>query len=269
MLSTLQGGISKAVRTAGQALERFGQTLETNAHVDKLQPSLRVIKLGANAPAVGSGAFVAPTASVIGQVKLGASSSVWYGAVVRGDVNTITIGEGSSIGDRAMVHCSGISTNKPTVIGNRVVVGAGAIVHGCTLEDESLVGEGAQVLDGAKISKHAMVAPGAVVGQGKVVASGQLWGGIPAAYLRDLTEKEKAAIKAPAEENVTLAAKHSEEVEKTWQQVELEEDDHEQVSQRNPYYYTRLSLKQASYKLGEIEGHQVPGRILDTPVSGR
>jgi len=270
MLSSLQAGISKAVRAGGAALETLGRAVEAGAgNVDKLQPSIRVMKLGKATPSVAGNAFVAPTASVIGSVTVGAQSSVWYGAVIRGDVNSITIGEKCSIGDRAMVHCSGIMANKPTVIGNGVVIGAGAIVHGCTLEDETLVGEGAQILDGARVAKHAMVAPGAVVGQGKVVASGQLWGGVPAAYLRDLTATEKLSIKATADNNQVWAAKHSEEVDKPWEVVLADTDDFEQMAGRNEYYYKRLSKQQAQYKLGEVESHDVPGRILDSPISSR
>ena len=268
VMASVLAGISRAVRSAGAALERAGLSLE-GGNVDKLQPAIRVMKLGKATPTIGSGAFVAPTASVIGNVKLGADSSVWYGAVVRGDVNSITVGDRVSIGDRAMVHCSGISANKPTVIGNGVVIGAGAIVHGCTLEDESLVGEGAQVLDGAWVAKHAIVAPGAVVGQGKVVASGQLWAGVPAAYVRDLSPAERAAIPAAAANSQAWAAKHAEEAAKPWEIAHADLDAYEQTVGRNEYYYRRLTTAQMQYKLGEVESHDVPGRILDSPIRAR
>ena len=233
MLASLQASIGKAVRVGGAALEKLGRTLEVNPNVDRLQPSLRVVKLGKSVPATKDGVFVAPTASVIGNVTIGSDTSVWYGAVIRGDVNSITIGDNCSIGDRAMVHCSGITVNKPTLIGNRVVIGVGAIVHGCTLEDETLVGEGAQVLDGARVAKHAMVAPGAVVGQGKVVTSGQLWAGVPAVYVRDLNAAEKASIAATANSNSQWAIKHAVEDAKNWRQVAAELDDYEQMVGRN------------------------------------
>ena len=210
--------------------------------------------LGKDAPVIKAGVFVAPSASVIGRVQIGQSSSVWYGAVVRGDVNSITIGDGVSVGDRAMIHCSGIMANRPTVIGHRCVIGAGAIVHGCTLEDESFVGEGAQVLDGAKVQKHAMVAAGAVVGQGKVVASGQLWAGVPAVHVRDLTAAEKVSIAATAADNVEWAAMHAKEAAKSWATIAQEEDDWQQVAHRNEYYYKRLTPK-------------VPQRLTQAPPS--
>lgn len=207
-----------------------------------MQPSLRVLKLGKDTPVIKA-AFIAPSAAVIGRVQIGSNSSVWYGAVVRGDVNSITIGDGVSIGDRAMIHCSGIGADKPTVIGHRCVIGAGSIVHGCSLEDESFIGEGAQVMDGAKVQKHAMVAAGALVGQGKVVATGQLWAGVPAVYVRDLTSGEKASIAATAADNAEWAAMHAKECAKTWQTIAQEEDDWEQTVHRNEYYYKRLTPK--------------------------
>jgi len=264
MASSVAGAVGKALRAAGKALDAVGRSFEVVPYVEKLQPSTRAVKLGAHVPAI-TNAFVAPTATVIGQVTVGSQSSIWYGAVLRGDVNTISIGEGVTIGDRAMIHCSGGATfNKPTVIGNRAVVGAGAIVHGATLADESMVGEGAQVLDGATVQKHAVVAPGALVAMGKVVPSGQLWAGVPAAYVRDLSVAEVANIAATAAENVALAAVHAAETAKGWAVVEEDEYNWQQAVRRNESYWKRLSPEQMSYKLGELEHHQVPGRVFDS-----
>lgn len=189
------------------------------------------------------GPFISPTASVIGNVRIGSKTSVWYGAIIRGDVNSITIGEQCSIGDRAMLHCSGISENKPTLIGNKVIIGAGAIVHGCTLEDECMIGYGAQILDGAKVSKYSIVAPGSVLRQEKVVASGQLWGGIPAAFIRDLTVQEKNSISITAAENRKWAEKYSKETNLPWRLVEIETSKYLQVLGRNDFYYKRLMVE--------------------------
>jgi hypothetical protein len=116
-----------------------------------------------------------------------------------------------------MVHCTQYPKELPTLVGKNVVVNAGAILHGCVLEDGSLVGEGAQVMDGAKVGKGAMVAPGAFVGIGKSVPAGQLWAGVPARYVRDVSEAETSKIAAAALENATLAAEHAQENAKTWQ----------------------------------------------------
>lgn len=233
-----------------------------------MQPATHAVALGKNVP-VTAGAHVASSAAVVGKVTLGKGSSVGYGAVLRGDVNSITIGSQVTIGDRAMIHCSGLAGNNPTAIGNRVVVGAGAIVHGAILEDESFVGAGAQVMDTAKVQKHGMVAAGSVVASGKVVASGQLWGGVPAVYLRDLTDAEKAGIGAKADENAEWAALHAVEASKKWEEIEDDLEDFEQEHGRADYYYKRLSKEAISYKLGELENHQIPGRVFDSPISHR
>ena len=182
-----------------------------------------------------------------------------------GDVNTVTIGEGVSIGDRALIHCGSIATqNKPTVIGNRVVIGAGAIVHGATLADECMVGEGAQVMDGAQVQKHAMVAAGSVVAAGKTVSSGQMWAGVPAVYVRDLSPLEVVNITTIAAENAQLATVHATEAAKSWEAIEVDEYNWEQSVRRNESYFKRLTPEQMSFKLGELEHHDVPGRVFDS-----
>lgn len=186
-----------------------------------------------------------------------------------GDVNSITIGKGVSIGDRAMVHCSGVNGDYPCVIGDNVVVGAGAIVHGCAVESGSMIGEGAQVLDGAKVQKNAIVAPGALVPSGKTVGSGQLWAGVPAKMVRELTPAEIAVIGATVKENIHLSVLHAEETRKSWQEIAEEAYTFEQEVNRNEYYYKPLTKEQMQYKEGELENHTVPGRVLDTEVSVR
>ena len=201
-----------------------------------VQPSTRNVTLkNRGAPELKGVSFIAPTATVVGQVKLGTSSSVWYGAVVRGDVNSITIGNDVCIGDNAMVHCSGggVMDISPTVIGNRVVIGAHATVHGATLQDESRVGDRATVLDGAVISKHSAVAAGSLVPNGKVIPSGQLWAGVPAKYVRDLTAAEIADFAVSALKMSEWAAVHQHECSKTWQVIE--EDEVSDISTRNSY----------------------------------
>lgn len=266
MLSTFQQGLGRAIRASGCAFEFIGQKLEVNAYVEQLQPSLRSIKYKGTAPVIAGG-FVAPSAAVVGRVTVGANSSIWYGATLRGDVSTITIGEDVTIGDRAMIHCASHPKEFPTVIGNKVLVGSGAIIHGCELQDGSVIGEGAQIMDGAKVEKNAVVGAGSVVSPGKVVPAGQYWAGVPAKYQRDLTSEELLNNQTLVQENVNLALLHAKENAKTWQEIELEEYNHEQQAERNPNYYRRLSVEELSAKLGEVEGHTVPGRVFDSPVS--
>ena len=224
------------------------------------------MKLGKKVPVVKD-AYIASSATVIGSVNIGPKSSVWYGSVVRGDVNTITIGEGVTIGDRCMVHCSGRAADSPTKIGNNVVVGSGSIVHGSTVGNNCWIGEGAQLLDGSKVGDNSIIAAGAFVSAGKVVPSGQLWSGVPAKYERDLLKEEIAKITATAAENVKLAEQHALENAKTWSTIEDEEFDYFQVALRNDDYHRRLTPAEWSQRLGDVQGYAVPGRILDSPIA--
>jgi len=139
-------------------------------------------------PTLGENVFVAPGAYVIGDVEIGRDSSIWYGSVVRGDIHYIRIGERTNIQDGSVIHVT--HDTHPAVVGNEVTVGHKAVLHGCTVEDRSLVGIGAVVLDGAVVEKYAMVAAGAVVTPGTVVQSGMIFGGIPAKPLRELAAEE-------------------------------------------------------------------------------
>ncbi len=130
-------------------------------------------------PQVAPDAWVAPTAAVIGDVWLGAGSSVWFGCVLRGDTNRITVGAGSN----AEWACT---------IGANVTIGHAAIVHACTLHDRAFVGMGATVLDGAVIEEGGMLAAGALLTPGKRIGRGELWAGVPARKLRDMPAEEQA-----------------------------------------------------------------------------
>ena len=146
-------------------------------------------------PRLGQRVWVDPAATVIGDVELGDDVSIWPGAVIRGDVNFIRIGARSNLQDQCVVHVThagphGPPGGVPTVIGEDVTVGHGAIIHACSIGDASLIGMGAIVLDGARIERNGFVGAGAVVPPGKVVGSGELWLGNPARCVRRLGEAE-------------------------------------------------------------------------------
>lgn len=139
-------------------------------------------------PGLGAGVFLAPGARVIGDVEIGANSSIWFNCVIRGDVNRIRIGARTNIQDGSVVH---VTTRKhETIIGSDVLIGHMALIHGCTLEDGAFIGMGAIVMDGCVVEGGGMVAAGALLTPGKAVKSGQLWAGRPARYVRDLTAEE-------------------------------------------------------------------------------
>ena len=151
------------------------------------------------------------------------SKSVWYGAVLRGDVNKLTVGDQSSIGDRAVVHVAKIQGDFATSIGNMVTIGAGAIIHAATIHDKVMIGESAQVLDGAVVESNSIVEPGAIVTPGTLVNGGELWSGCPAKKVRALTEEEIALITATAKDVLVLASKHATENAKDYAEVQEDE----------------------------------------------
>lgn len=139
-------------------------------------------------PVFGENCWLAETATILGKVTTGTECTFWFNAVVRGDVNTITIGDKVNIQDGACIHCT--YQKHPTVIGNNVSVGHHAIVHGCTLEDNVLVGMGAIIMDGAYIEKNSIIAAGSVVLEHTRVPSGTIFAGIPAKKVKDLSQEQ-------------------------------------------------------------------------------
>ncbi|MGK9147296.1 gamma carbonic anhydrase family protein [Plantibacter flavus] len=160
-------------------------------------------------PRIDATAYTAPGSVVVGAVVLEPGSSVWYNAVLRGDSDTITLGAGSNIQDGVAVHTD---RGHPTVIGRNVSVGHNAVVHGCTVEDDCLIGMGSVVLSGAVIGAGSLVAGGAVVLEGTVVPPGSLVAGVPAKVRRELTPGEQIAIRHNAEHYVRLSGVHAEAV---------------------------------------------------------
>lgn len=160
---------------------------------------------GGNSPAVHESAFVAPSASIIGNATLAENSSAFYGVSVRADTAAITVGAGSNLQDNVVLHAD---PGFPCTVGERVSVGHAAVVHGCTVEDDCLIGMGATVLNGAVIGAGSLVAAGAVVLEGTVVPPRSLVAGVPAKVRRGLTEEEFDGVRDNAARYVELAAKH-------------------------------------------------------------
>jgi carbonic anhydrase/acetyltransferase-like protein (isoleucine patch superfamily) len=148
-------------------------------------------------PRISEKAFVAPSASIIGDVEIGAGSGIWFNCVVRGDVEWVKIGEHTNIQDGTVIHVT--RGGHPTRIGSGITVGHSCILHACTLEDNSFIGMGALVMDDAVVESGAMLAAGAQLTPGKRVPKGQLWAGRPAKYFRDLTQAEIDFIPKSAE----------------------------------------------------------------------
>lgn len=248
-------GLGTVLRAVGAAVDDLGALAQgpQGAIKDAVQPNLAwaPVKLGAGAaPAMGQvvpappvasrllklkevvvpnkadSAFVAMNANVLGDVKIGANSSVWYGAILRGDVNGIEVGSNTNIQDNVVVHVAKHSMDgqaRPTIIGDNVSIGHGATIHACTIGDNSLVGMGATVLDGVKVEPGSIVAAGAVVTPNTVVPSGEIWAGSPAKMLRKVDPEEAAFIAKSASGYATLALQHKFEQGKTFEELFTEE----------------------------------------------
>ena len=158
--------------------------------------SASVLSVAGLSPEVDESAFLAAGARVIGDVRLGPESSVWYNAVLRGDSASITVGAGSNLQDNVSVH---VDAGSPGVIGENVSVGHNAVVHGCTVEDGCLIGMGSVILSGAVIGAGSLVAGGALVLGGTIIPPGSMVAGVPAKVRRELTDEEKLGILRNAE----------------------------------------------------------------------
>lgn len=161
-----------------------------------IAPGASVLAVPGLAPSIDPTAFVAEGARIVGDVELGAGTSVWYNAVLRADSARITIGRGSNIQDNVSVH---VDSGHAVIIGAGVSIGHNAVVHGCSIGDGSLIGMGAVVLSGAVIGKGCLIAGGAVVLGGTDVPDGSLVAGVPAKVRRQLSEEERAGLIANAE----------------------------------------------------------------------
>ncbi|PRY10397.1 carbonic anhydrase/acetyltransferase-like protein (isoleucine patch superfamily) [Pontibacter ummariensis] len=139
-------------------------------------------------PQMGEGCFIADNATIVGDVVLGSECSIWFNAVIRGDVNSIRIGDKSNIQDGAVIHCT--YQKAATTIGNNVSIGHRAIVHGCTVEDNVLIGMGAIVMDNARVQKNCIVAAGAIVLENTLCESGWIYAGIPARKVKQLSQEQ-------------------------------------------------------------------------------
>lgn len=164
------------------------------------------IPLDGHDPVLADSAWLAPSATLVGDVQLADRASVWYGAVLRSDSEPIRVGAGSNVQDNCVIH---VDHGFPAVLGEGVSVGHGAVLHGCTVEDGCLIGMSATVLNGARIGAGSLVAAGALVLEGTIVPPGSLVAGVPAKVRRELTEDEARHLEANAAVYVELARKHA------------------------------------------------------------
>ena len=157
-------------------------------------------------PLLDPSAVILDNTSIIGDVHIGSESSIWYGCTVRGDVNEIRIGAQTNLQDGSVIHVA--KYGQGSYLGDRITIGHMALIHACTLEDDCFVGMKAIVLDGARIESFGMLAAGAMLTPGKVLPSGELWAGVPARKMRDLTEDDLEMMRRTTLRYVKLAKEH-------------------------------------------------------------
>ncbi|XWS14558.1 hypothetical protein CRYUN_Cryun35bG0020300 [Craigia yunnanensis] len=222
------------IRETGQALDRLGCRLQGNyLFQEQLCRHRTLMNIFDKVPVVDKDVFVAPSASVIGDVQVGRRSSIWYGCVLRGDVNSISVGSGTNIQDNSLVHVAKSNLSGkvlPTIIGDNVTVG------------RSIVGMGATLLDGVVVEKHAMVAAGALVRQNTKIPTGEVWGGNPAKFLRKLTDEEIAYISQSATNYTNLAQVHAAENAKPFDEIEFEKVLRKKFARRDEEYDSMLGV---------------------------
>jgi carbonic anhydrase/acetyltransferase-like protein (isoleucine patch superfamily) len=164
-----------------------------------------IYKLGKQEPDIAADAYIAPSAVIIGDVRLHPESSIWFGSVLRGDIETISIGRGSNIQDGTVCHTD---PNNPCTVGEYVTVGHMAMLHGCSIGDGSLIGIGATLMNGSKIGKECIVGAHALVTEGKEFPDGVVIMGAPAKVVRELTDDDRAKLRANAERYVQRAKRY-------------------------------------------------------------
>lgn len=171
-----------------------------------------IIAFGGHTPQIDPSAFIAPGCRIIGQVTIGPEASVWYNCVIRGDVNRVVIGARSNVQDGTVIHCDSPDPRHPagfpTLIGEDVLIGHMAMIHGCTIHDRGFVGLSTTVMNGCVIESDAMLAAGALLTPGKRIATRQLWGGRPAALMRELTDAAIAEMRLGVAHYVANARAH-------------------------------------------------------------
>ena len=146
-----------------------------------------ILPVNGISPVMGSNCFVAPNATIVGDVVMGDDCSIWFNTVIRGDVNSIRIGNKVNVQDGAVIHCTFEKTK--TIIGNNVSIGHNAIVHGCVIDDNVLIGMGAIVMDNAHVGSNSIIAAGAVVLENTIVEAGSVFAGVPAKKVKEVSQQ--------------------------------------------------------------------------------
>lgn len=254
---------SNVARNLGQTLDKMGAAMEVAKYTERLVPSTRFVSVNNIAPSVNANtAFIAPSASIVGDVTIGSSSSVWYNSTIRGDGNKVTIGSNTNIGDCVVVHIAKLQGDFATNIGNNVSIGPNSIIHAATIQDDVVVGSGVQILDGATIGTNVFIESGSIVTPGTKVPDGEVWSGSPAKSVRKVTKEDIEYIQGHSTEMSSLALLHAGENEKDYKTLAKDEEDYEDKMYRADDYW-----QPTDEDPNDVLGQGAPGRIFDSTLS--
>uniref|UniRef100_A0A7S0ZIU8 Uncharacterized protein n=1 Tax=Timspurckia oligopyrenoides TaxID=708627 RepID=A0A7S0ZIU8_9RHOD len=263
----------KILRSRGQALERVGSKVQgLMSYEESLsihKPILSIKNPNTLTPNIPATVFVAPNASISGNVSVGEYSSIWYGAVLRGDVNSISVGDYSAIQDNSVIHSAsdGVlgehkKSKYESIIGSKCIVGFGCNIHGAKIHDEVKIGMGSIVLDGCEIESHSILGSGSLLTPGTKVGSMEYWEGSPAKFVRDLSAEEvDELIMKEIELYVQIASGHANENMKTWQDVEAQKLRHKLRSVRTEDFSSHTGTLGMEEELTEVRARNAEAEI--------
>lgn len=178
---------------------------QNSLSIKVMHPKSPICRYLGESPRVADSAFIAPSAQVMGAVSIGADTSIWYGSVLRADIERIVIGRGSNLQDGTIVH---LASDRGTVVGDYVTCGHRCLLHACTIGDEVLVGMGATVMDGAEVGSQSLIGAGSLVTRDQVIPPGSLVLGSPARVVRSLSAEERSSLRGWAEKYILVSLEH-------------------------------------------------------------
>jgi gamma-carbonic anhydrase len=239
--------------------------MEVTRYTERLVPSTRFVTYNGKSPSAPL-TFIAPSSTLVGDVTIGKGSSVWYGSVVRGDVNPVSIGSNTHILENCVVHVAKIQGDFPSNIGSNVVIGAGSIIHAATLGSNVTVGDRCQVLDGAIVEDGAVLLPGTIAGPGSVCKSGKVYGGVPAKEIGAVDDSHAAKHVASCNHYGGMAGLHSAECGKDAPTVARDELVRVDKLHRDPKYFQPDYSGEPIKDADDILGMGTPGRIFNNSL---
>eukprot|EP01017_Pseudomicrothorax_dubius_P022171 TRINITY_DN2391_c0_g1_i1.p1 TRINITY_DN2391_c0_g1~~TRINITY_DN2391_c0_g1_i1.p1 ORF type:complete len:257 (-),score=55.10 TRINITY_DN2391_c0_g1_i1:37-807(-) len=214
---------------------------------EKISKHRNIMKLYDLSPQIGSDTFIAPNATVIGEVQIGFETNIWYGCVIRGDINGVKIGSNTSVGENTVIHtAASLPTGLPAAveIGENVIVQSNCTLYSCKINDGCLIGHKTVILEGAIVERDSIIGPNSVIPPGRIIPAQQLWAGNPVEYIRDLTKAEIQSVRHEALSAAALGEDHEYEFSlprSAYLQKENTEEDLN-VDVTEPVSYTHLTL---------------------------